>query len=204
MPRTMTPRPISKALISPRLVAHGEVWIDGDGKRPVLLGRDRAQDVVHDQRGHVVTLAQGHPCRSDEPSEVTQWPSGAGLDGIRECDDVGAVGHGRDRLADGERVGSKRLRGRTVAGRLGHGGEQEVGDLDEKLLLASDVPVEGPGGDPQLAGQAPHRQVTEAVATQQVGGGRDHLLTAQRHPVASPRENTDTRARRADVDSRAW
>ena len=94
-----------------------------------------------------------------------------------------AVGHLHEGVTDGHGHADERLRRRPVGWRDGDLGEQHVSHLDQQLLLVRDVPVEGAGRDPELAGQTTHREVCETVAAQQVDGGRDDLLTAECHAL---------------------
>ena len=166
-----------------RGVGGGKVEVDRCGEGSILLSGNGPEDVVHDERRHLVPLGRRRPGVVDESGEVSERARGTWLDGIREADDVGTVGDLHEGVTDGHGHADERLCRRPVGWRDGDLGEQDVSHLDQQLLLVRHVPVEGAGRDPELAGQPPHREVCETVAAQEVDGGRDDLLTAECHAL---------------------
>ena len=70
-----------------------------------------------------------------------------------------------------------------VARRIANGLEDAVGDRAEKLLLVGEMPVQGAGGDVQLAAQPAHRQVGDPVVVQDRRRRLDHVAFVQLHPA---------------------
>ena len=70
-----------------------------------------------------------------------------------------------------------------IAGHLADGLQDAVGDCAEKLLLVGEMPVQGTGGDVQLASQPAHRQIGDPVGVQDRRRRLDHVAFVQLHPA---------------------
>ena len=68
-----------------------------------------------------------------------------------------------------------------IAGHVTDRLEYAVGDRAEELLLVGEMPVQGAGGDIELAAQPAHRQVGDAVVVQDRRRRLDHVAFVQLH-----------------------
>ena len=72
-------------------------------------------------------------------------------------------------------------RSRQSPGTSSTGFQDPVGDRAEQLLFVGEMPVQRAGGDVELAGQPPHRQVGDPVAVEQRRRRVDHVAFVELH-----------------------
>ena len=70
-PRTMTPIPISKALVSPTASGAGSSGSTAAANARSCCAATDPEDVVHHEGRHVVAFPVRHTCGSDEPGQVS-------------------------------------------------------------------------------------------------------------------------------------